>query len=336
MGTTFLSRRKHKQRSAKDCIQAAIEQMRLRNISAISTNSDIYRHYVLKETKGSSLCEREWKNIAVHLGIEWIPCSNSISKSWTPSWIPSISMEYMSAKYTNPHCSEEFVILVSNRSVFGIKGVIEHTKNGFKDPTWFTDFVPTLVEISESYSSKVSELPGNLNVNERIKAKRTIGNLSINTPLNAAYQNMDIEQVRTINAFFGEYLPSIEGICSRCFLLSLPDRGLGARWFSQDLQRCEVRLSIPKPDGWPSQQILYVTQQYKPVKKEVYVKYEGIIHEENENWTDTSSNPEFTRNNRQSSVHIPWEKYCYTQTVLDLPLLKGTQLQVCQCQTKML
>lgn len=140
----------------------------------------------------------------------------------------------------------------------------------------------------------------------------------VNDPINKAFSinGMKAEQVYAVNAFYQKYIPDVEGICSACFRLNLPKAGTGIRWFSQDLYRCEIRISEPKEYGKEGQRKIYITHQYEINKSLLWVKWDGI------------SNPTLDKENRQLYTHLCWETYDYETITKKLT----TTVPICKCQ----
>ena len=286
----------------------------------INPGEEKYRELVLIEAEKYQLNENHIKELARHLKID-LPSPPANAKNW----ILSICKIYMSAKYTNPVDPREYILMVSSKSFFGVQGVIHYTQNGYLDTSWFKDFIMDLDKHAINYERALKSIPVDTDKNQRIRLDREFFSKNVNDPINQTYSGgITIEQLRVAHAFFKKYLPVVEGICNNCFKLSFPLGGAGARWVSSESNPCEIRLSEPKPDGWPSQQKLYVTHNYKDGDKVLHVKWNGI-------YTDK---PEFTSKLRQADTHIPWMVYEYEKLVNRLPIVNEiqTKFAVCQCK----
>lgn len=286
----------------------------------IKPGREKYKELVLQEAENYKLNENQVKELARHLGITVLsPPKNA--KGWTLS----ICKIYMSLKYTNPNEPKEFIVMVSSRSLFGVQGIIHHTPNGYLDISWFKNFVMDLDLYSQAYENGLKSISPNLTNDERIAAERKLFTYNVNTPINRAFSNgLTVEQLRAAHAFFLKYIPQVEGICKNCFCLSLPQSGAGARWISQPLNSCEIRLSAPKPDGYPCQQVLYLTQNYKVNRQILHLSWSGI-------YTDS---PALDKILKQANTHIPWNIYDYESLVNRLPTINSIQttLQTCLCK----
>jgi hypothetical protein len=295
------------------------------------------------------LSERELKKLAKHLQIEWIERDCSIPQTF----IPSISLEHEGIKYTNPTDPKEFTIFCSSKSAFGARCVLKHTKNGYQDPSYFTHFVPSLAIVKSNYqealkpiTQKVERLPAQ----KKDEIIRNIAQQHINSPLNREYKNngMKLTELQIIHLFFNLYMPGIDGICPKCFKLSLPIEGFGARWLSQDNN--EIRLSIPKINSrYDAHKVLYATHTFKRNGKKLHVAFEGIHYVQRADCKinriesqlkviepiniqlfseDTHKKPE-----RIPSVHIPYDIYNHYLGIIQyFPYISNQEFLICQCQ----
>jgi len=318
---------KKKSGTASQAIREAQAEIQRNSIPIRSNSSPKYRHLVLKAASQYHLSPVELKSLAGHLGIEWISPPRSIPKTWTPS----ISTKPIGIKYTNPNDSEDYAVLVSSQSIFGVKGIIRHTSKGYLDISWFTEFVPMLADVYAEYESAIGELPSQCDVLKRIRQERALMSRYINDSINAKYdQGMTVEQSGAIHALLKTYMPGVEGLCRKCYKLFLPRSGLGESW---QLKNSEIRLSAPKVDGRPGQRILYVTHQIKPDEKEVIsLKYEGIVREPEVKWLDGRQPLQLTNKEDQLDTHIPWEIYDSAQIISELSKIQGLDFPICQCQ----
>ena len=234
-------------------------------------------------------------------------------------------MKYLSPMYTNQNDPREFVICVSGSTNYGTSGIIHHLPSGYVDVSWFTEFIPALEQISEQFPAAIQAIPENLPPKQLEAEKRKVTSRIVNDTINQEYdEGLTRKQLRIINAFFQRYLPGLEGICEKCFKLNLPTSGFGERWSSPETNNCEIRLSEPKPQGRPHQQILYVSHKYEIDEKVLHVKWDGIVSDDP---------PELVTNHKQPQTHIPWKFYEYQEVV---PLLPQEQdIEVCQCNTQL-
>lgn len=284
----------------------------------INPRKEKYRHLVLQEAENHRLTETQYKQLARHLDIEIV-----FPPRFARAWNFSLCKIYMSSKYTNPSNSDEFVVLISSRSHFGVRAIVHHTPYGYLDKSWFTTFVPDLDLFAKNYQNALKQTGFNVQGKEFEERVRREFTSNINDNLNRKFPDgMTSEQIKAVNAFFLKYLPDVEGICRFCFKLSLPRSGPGVRWFAPNNTLCEVRLSEPKPNGYPCQQRLYLTHNYQINLARIHVKWNGIVTE----------SPTLTKVLQQSDTHIPWEFYDYADIVNRLPSYNNYQFVVCQCK----
>lgn len=271
----------------------------------------------------ADLSEYELKKLAEHLGIQWFRRDNSIPLSYKPS----IAFEYWGIKYTHPKDPKDFTVFCSKDCVFGIKCVLKHTKHGYQDPTYFTDLIPSLVEINNLYTLRLENAYAG---NSLAPHKR--------------------EQIKCINMFFGKYLPEIEGICPKCFKLLLPNAGFGARYVSH-CKKAEIRLSTPKYYSYDSQRVLYVTHRIEEnsIDKQIlHLAFEGIGYQrrvdkeghrieslpikEKKILVPTlypGSRPKVLR---EPAIHTPLSIYQnYLKEICRLPEITNQEFQICLC-----
>lgn len=279
-----------------------------------------YCHLVLQEAEKEQLSEWEVRKLANHLGIRWFP-----PPYFAGTWLPSLCKIYLSVKYTNPKEPQEFIVLFSaNTCKFGGKIVIHHTPNGYLDKSWFTEFVPDLDQMANNFqmaAGRIVDRGGSFSKQTSQQLRREFS-AHINDPINSRYSGgMSMDQIRATNAFFFKYLPDVDGLCTRCFKLSLPRTGAGVRWFAPSNNFCEVRLSEPKIFEHEGQRRLYLTHNYTYNEQVLHVKWKGIFN-------DT---PTLTTTLKQQETHIPWELYDYEHLVASLPEHQGHKFLVCQC-----
>lgn len=273
-----------------------------------------WKNLVLIEAEQHSLSYSDVRELALELDISFVS-----PPYFARCWLPSICKTFLSVKYTNPGDDREFVVMITSRSIFGISGIIHHTPNGYKDPKWFRDFVQDLDLYHANYvKSLASNLQKSQGKDLENSNRRAFGKY-INDPINEAFstKGMTIEQIHAVNAFLHKYIPDLDGICLKCFKISLPHRGAGVRWFSQNLENCEVRLSEVKPFGLQGQQKMYVTHQYIVKQENLWVKWDG-----------TFVPPVLDPNNKQLYTHLCWQTYDYEFITKKL----SHQITICQCQ----
>lgn len=274
-----------------------------------------WRNMVLRQADKFLLFESEVKDLAKALNITFK------SPVGIPgSWIISICKKFMSVKYTNPKDKNEFIVALDSNSVFGIDGVLHHTPNGWKNPEWFNTFVTDLDLMFADYQNDITKIPSSLSLKKRENFERFSFRKNVNDPINQAFstKGMKIEQIRAINAFFGKYIPDIDGICNNCFKLCLPESGPGIRWRSTSLSECEIRLSEPKKYGRIGQQKLYITHLYVLNTKRLVVKWDGL----------RTSMPSLDSNVGQELTHLCWKTYDYEYITNSL---SNFQVPICQC-----
>lgn len=155
-------------------------------------------------------------NLALHLGVRWFPKPVNIPDTWKIV----LCKKFLSQRYNNPTNPEEYVVIKSPNSYGGLPYIIHKTSEGYAENRWFTEVIPNLNELlAQAFSD--------------CKYPYTE---DFNTTVNQFFENaqngkgMTVGQVAAFNLFFDKYVPGLEGICTNCFRVSLPNSGAGERW----------------------------------------------------------------------------------------------------------
>lgn len=272
-----------------------------------------WRYMVAEEAENHIFDLREIRELLRSMQIDFMS-----PPLFANDWIPSLCKKFMSLKYTNPYEKREFVVMVSSNSIFGVSGIIHHTTEGYKDPSWFKTFVNDLDIYHDAYQNSLKKILPAIQGKVLESTMRKEFSKNINDPINKAFalSGMKKEQVYALNAFYQKYIPDIEGICSICFKLSLPKSGPGIRWFSEDLNQCELRITEPKVFGQEGQKKVYLTHRYKFDENELWVKWDGI------------SIPLLDQEKKQLYTHLCWETYDYDTITKKLT----DKVPICKCQ----
>ncbi|MBA2367390.1 MAG: hypothetical protein H0V82_00005 [Candidatus Protochlamydia sp.] len=271
-----------------------IEKVKI-NHPHIKKNTFKYKHLIAEEAEYHNLPKLAVQNLALYLGIKLFPQPQGIPTSW-PTYL---CKKFLGQKYVNPLNSMEWVIVKQSCPMGKEPYIIHRTIDGFADNRWFYEIVPQLFEISNAPNLGIAF---SSNFNEAMNKKFATQNKE---------RQMTLGQVQAINLFFDKYVPSLEGVCSRCFQVTLPKRGAGERWLQENNGKTyEIRLSAAKPLGKNGQRTEYVSQT--------------IIDEEkcelHALWDPNKSIVEYTYNMRQEFTHIPWSIYDYDKFNVKMPI----------------
>lgn len=238
--------------------------------------------------------------LALALGLKLYPRPNNLPESWKLVLCKS----YLAQKYINPEDDAEFVVVKSPNKLGELPWVIHRTLQGFADAGWFYEVIPQL---------------------ESILRDSSIGSLfskSFNQAVNRLFDSqvngrgMTLGQIQAFNLFFNKHVSGIEGICTRCFKVSLPRAGAGERWTHRSNEEYEVRLSAAKPEGRAGQKIEYVSHaELAQDKTSIFAT-----------WNKEKRIKGFHDDMRQHDTHIPWDVYDYDKFKIGMP--------VCKCMKK--
>lgn len=294
-------------------IDLVMTKCRSRNIIAIE-GREKFKEMVLLESLNYVLKVNVIKDLAEYIGINYLPPPEKYSK-----WVPTFCENLKCMKYYNPTLPQEYITLPSNKRALGSLEVLYHSPKGYDCVQYFNEFVPQLCLI-EPY--KEFRLLSARQAKDDPHFKPNRGNFSklIGNPINKEHSNLDEEAVRAIHALIDVYVPSIEGVCINCFNIRFPKSGLGMVYQKKqsEYDEIEVKISPPKPDGHPQQQVLYVTNTLQIHGQPIYVK-----------WAPWKNNdPIFTSDAGDVDTHFPWN--LHDQNSLNSSLLMEQQMKKIQ------
>lgn len=308
------------------------------------------------QIKAIDIAEREntssktLRDLAIHFGIHLFEKPKNIPDGWKST----ICKSYLAEKYYPESNVNEYVIVKSERR--GFNPYLIYRKNGvFVDALWFYEVIPQLEKLLEYISSKGWK-PFSANFNEYIN------DFFDSLP----QKGLKIGQVDALNKFFEKYVPEIEGICTTCYKLSLPNIGAGQKWVLKEDEDYEIRLSAAKKSGLPGQKVEYVSfrapaQENMKVydKNEKFVaidrgevvfatwdcwdrKGNAFIHDIDEknhisergnkmrsvyvNWNEKACKPIFSKSMKMDRTHIPYELADFEKIDIGFP--------GCKCKKK--
>lgn len=213
----------------------------------------------------------------------------NIPDNWKLKWCKF----YLAPRYENPNDSMEYIVTIPHDDRGFLPYIIHHTRGGFADARWFYEIVPQLEQILRDKSlGRPFSFKFNEAINQMFGDQMTRG------------------QVQAINVFFGKFVPGIEGVCSTCYKVSLPDSGSGEKWTYRRKNKYEIRLSAAKPNGKAGQKVEYVSH--------TELDSEGNLIFAT--WDKEKSEKGFDYFMRQKNTHIPWEVYDFDKFSLRMPL----------------
>lgn len=280
-------------------------------------NNDVYAFAktVVDLANASQLSHHDIVQLALHLGMKVFPrhltyrnhlgSSKAVVAGLPDTWIPFLDDYYFSLAYRNPKDQNEYIIVVPSTPGH-LPHIIHQTSDGLVHPDWFNKIVPLLYKISVEGTIK-------RNITKPFKN-----------------ENLTLGQVNTINHFFNQDpILKIEGVCTKCYQVSLPQKGFGVRYLLNDLPDEtiqdgiieEIRYSAGKCHTKP-----YVTEVLI-AKKELNVENKnGKIEKtkaEQKIWTMVNKNTgEYTFSNykKREETHIDARIYDFDQLKLRLPI----------------
>jgi hypothetical protein len=203
-------------------------------------------------------------------------------KGVTMDWRPSITVEDLSIKYTNPEDPEEYISCVPPPDGGDKPYVMHHTPEGYVTLEWFTKILPELEKMRQDGAADI-------HAHDHFKN-----------------ESLSLGQVTTINRYFqGESIVGIKGICTQCFKVSLPRSGFGIRYVHAKNNAHEVRYCPGKPvPKFDSQKRPYVT------------------HKEHGSWVcidPVTSSPKYADVRQCAETHIPYEQYDFKKLSIRMP-----------------
>lgn len=262
-----------------------------KNYPKVSTKSEKYKHMIVREAQKYSLNEREIGKLARHIGIQVFEKPKGVPLSW------EVKLHYTTGfglKYIDPQKKDRYLLVVACHNTQK-PIVIRRTGGGFVDARWFYELVPELANFKNNSDNYIHTFSAKFNeiLNEKLKNQNN-------------KQGMTSEQLKMILAYWEKYIPNLEKICQICFnRRMLPRSGAGMRHLNHSNPAVEIRVSEPKPNPKPGQDVDYVTHTLENGNSElVYAMWDKMQFEHNK-----EINFLFTHNLRQELTHIPWEIY---------------------------
>lgn len=193
-----------------------------------------------------------------------------------------------------------------------------YTSEGYVDPNWFNQIVPNLYELS--YDSK---------------AKNKIAGVFKN-------QKLTLGQVNSINHFFkADPILKILGVCTKCYEVSLPNKGFGVRYlYNREITDIPPQGIIKEIRFSAGKSLSTYEGSRRPYVTELIVAPKGIQAKNKENnieitnqgreiWTMLNSSTgqyEFSTYNKRDEVHIDASCYDFNKITMRLPVCSCTQL----------
>lgn len=288
------------------------------------TNPYSYAKRIVRLANESQLSEKDIMELAIHLGMKVFPRdrtfqnyfyrSKKIVTGLPDNWVPLLNDTYFSLAYHNPQEFLEYIAVVPARSG-SLPHIIHHTPEGYVSPNWFNEIVPILQSISYEASPK-----------NKIR-KAFIG------------QQLTLGQVNTINYFFkSDPILKIEGLCTKCYRVSLPKKGFGVRFYYEGHLRDmpphgiikEIRLSARKPSSMGPTSIPYVTELVIANPSMVVETDKGNLRPANKNeQVYTMMNPTtgrygFSTYAEREETHIDAALYDFDKLTMRLPVCTCT------------
>ncbi len=239
---------------------------------------------------------RQVKEMMLNFGHYFCRTPPGIPDHWNLVWCKS----FLSPKYCNPDDPYEYVTVVPEVRRGHLPYVIHHSSQGFADRRWFLEIIPQL---------------------ETILKDPTIGkpfSFKFNEAINALFgDKMTPGQVAALNIFFGKFVPGVEGICTKCYYVTLPRSGSGESWRNRENPDFEVRLSAAKPNGREGQRYKYVS----------HTEVDQSGNESYATWNPITLQAGFDPDMVQRNTHIPWEVYDFEKFSFRMPR--------CRCDRKL-
>ncbi|GAB5411168.1 MAG: hypothetical protein ChlgKO_02820 [Chlamydiales bacterium] len=282
-------------------------------------NNDVYAFAktVVDLANASQLSHHDIVQLALHLGMKVFPrhltyrnhlgSSKAVVAGLPDTWIPFLNHQYFSLAYKNPKDPLEIISVVP-AAPGHLPYIVHETPDGCIHSDWFNKIVPILCDISRSDKIKKS-------------LKNTFKN-----------EELTLGQVNTINHFFKEDpLIKIEGVCTECYRVSLPDKGFGVKYLLK-------KIPEPLPTNGAIKEIRYSAGKAgkTPYVTEIVLANKGMNVEDPNNefrktryqekiWTmhhEDSKNYSFSSYPRREETHIDAKAYDFNNLELRLPLCK--------------
>lgn len=256
-------------------------------------------------------------------------------------WHPSICKKLKAIKYVNPLNSNDYIVIVA-RTTTGMIECLHHFPNGYQSLDWFAEFVPKVCLATkwnefqqEVYQSMLKS--GQKKIDYTTREYRGMFSRHIGTPINKEYSNLDPYAIRAIHGLLDLYVPTVEGICSKCFQARFAEKGHGISYLHRPTlhDNFEIKISPPKSDGESGQQRLYVTNTLVVHGQSIFIL-----------WTPWESDkPIFSKEATVFDAHIPYrvlhqkqlleslsEPNVEKQVQQFLGTKKQINLPLCQCK----
>ncbi len=264
----------------------------------VNQSSFKFKHLLATEAEIHNLSWNLTNQLAHYVGIKLYPRPNGLPETWPITLCKS----YLAQKYINPLDPSEWLVVMHPDALGCLPYLIHRTPLGFADARWFYEIVPELANIVKDPTiGHPFSMTFNEAVNQKFASQRN-------------GRGMTPGQIQTINLFFQQYVPGLEGVCSTCFKVMLPMSGAGERWIhnGQNEKTYEVRLSAAKPMGKNAQRTEYVSQTIIDQNQNPARKYAL--------WDTKNCRVGYTNNMKQEATHIPWEIYDYNKFNVDMPI----------------
>jgi hypothetical protein len=259
----------------------------------LSPNSCKFIRLVAIEAEKYDFSEQQVTEFALRMGLKMFTRPKNVPASWKMTLCESY---YIAQRYTNPDNRFEYIMVIPNY-IGSLPSVVHRTPQGYVDPDWFYKIVPELEKIvNDPTLGRPFSERFNMTVNQLFEGKRN-------------GKGMTPEQVKIINLFFGKNVPDLDGICSNCFKVMLPNSGAGERWVHRSNEKCGVRVMAGNPDSkHESQRGPYVSHT-EPDRhgQSLY----AFWHE--------SQKVAMTGNRKFPDVHIPCNLYDYKTFSIKMP-----------------
>lgn len=179
-------------------------------------NLHTYAKTVIRLANAFQLNSKDIIELAIHLRMKVFPKdrifrnylgeSKKVIAGLPDNWVPLLNDTYFSLAYHNPEDYLEYIAVAPSNQGYP-PHIIHHTSEGYVSPDWFNKVVPLLYQIS--YANK---------------PKNEVGKVFKN-------QQLTLGQINTINHFLkSDPILKIEGLCTKCYQVSLPKKGLGVRF----------------------------------------------------------------------------------------------------------
>lgn len=324
--------------SAEMIIRKVRDNLRERGCT-ISELSEQFRFLVIEESENYYLNIHQVKWLADKLNIPYEKIPEQYS-----AWIPGFSNYLTCIKYTNPSDPREYILQAQARNKLGSLELLHRDPSNPKvfSSVVFQKIIPYFTEdldaLRNNLHQKVKQDHPAIQTYDLDKQGAIIrgafGEVVCKT-VNKSHPSIDPFTIRVIHAFFDIGIPEIDGMCPKCYRVSMPKSGFGIRYKSSlnDGLYYEVRLSSEKLCGYPQQSEIYITNTLNMHGQIRYVK-----------WTESNDNFNLTQMIDEEITHIPYRlksqqsvfDYLKSQTTMSyfrniLPKIPNIVVPLCQC-----